>query len=371
MDRRFRAKLVLTVVMVAVLACGGAWAGPPPGKGPGTGGGGKKEKVDHTARQERPISLGTSGGSVVDLANGYCCSGTLGALVQDGSGNQYILSNAHVFAGDIVSGGNSRSAAVGDPINQPGYIDVGCQDLAADYVATLSDWVPLGSGTVDAAIAEVADGAVDPAGSILEIGTISSTTAAAYIDQAVKKSGRTSGLTKGKVAALNVDVSVQYSDECAGNYFVTSYSGQILVTPGKFLKSGDSGSLMVENVGTDPQPVGLLYAGSKRVAVAHPIDEVLGALGVDFVGVATASAGGATADDAAVDKASKAKSQNSNRLLRVPGAVGHGVGRSGQSGRIVIKLLVDEITPAAQRQYPREVDGVAVELMDVGTIVAY
>ena len=46
---------------------------------------------------------------------------------------QYILSNTHVFAGDFVSGGNSDVASAGDPINQAGLIDVGCQDRPADY----------------------------------------------------------------------------------------------------------------------------------------------------------------------------------------------------------------------------------------------
>src|SRR5439155_7567032 len=35
----------------------------------------------HTAKQGTPIQLGTSGGWSQDLANGYCCGGTLGSLV--------------------------------------------------------------------------------------------------------------------------------------------------------------------------------------------------------------------------------------------------------------------------------------------------
>ena len=51
----------------------------------------------------------------------------------------------------------------------------------------------------------------------------------------------------------------------------------------QFLNSGDSGSLMVENVTTNPRAVGLLYAGSSTSAIANPIGDVLtfisGALG--------------------------------------------------------------------------------------------
>ena len=52
------------------------------------GGGG----VSHTAKQTIPIQLGTSGGWRNDLANGYCCGGTLGALVRI-NGELHILSN--------------------------------------------------------------------------------------------------------------------------------------------------------------------------------------------------------------------------------------------------------------------------------------
>src|SRR5438093_6111850 len=41
--------------------------------------------VSHTAKQAPPIQLGTSGGWSKDLANGYCCGGTLGSLVLIGS----------------------------------------------------------------------------------------------------------------------------------------------------------------------------------------------------------------------------------------------------------------------------------------------
>ena len=53
-----------------------------------------KGGTDHKARQARPIQLGVSGGNANDTANGFCCSGTLGALVQRG-GTQFILSNTH------------------------------------------------------------------------------------------------------------------------------------------------------------------------------------------------------------------------------------------------------------------------------------
>src|SRR5882672_6571428 len=84
------------------------------------GGGGSSGK-SHTALQTPPIQLGTSGSWRFDLANGYCCGGTLGSLIQV-NGVQYIMSNSHVFESDIVSGGNNIVANTGDPIIQPGLI---------------------------------------------------------------------------------------------------------------------------------------------------------------------------------------------------------------------------------------------------------
>src|SRR6185295_14017849 len=99
-------------------------------RGPGGG-------ASHTARQTPPIQLGTSGGPAADLANGYCCGGTLGSLVQKG-GSQYILSNSHVFAGDVVNGGNGRVSSIGDDITQPGLIDINCSAAGGQVVADVS-----------------------------------------------------------------------------------------------------------------------------------------------------------------------------------------------------------------------------------------
>jgi hypothetical protein len=242
---------------------------------------------DPQSRLERPIMLGCSGGNAHDLSNGYCCSGTLGSLITK-AGKYYILSNSHVLAGDFASSsGDPDIAQIGDPINQPGLIEVGCQDIANDYVANLSSLTTLNTGAnVDAAIAEIITGAVRTDGYILSIGTLSSATADAYIGMPVKKSGRTTGLTRATVSGLNATITVGYEDECAGTYFTKVFTGQILVSQkaSKFLNSGDSGSLMVEDEDTNPSAVGLLFAGSRSTAIANPIDEVLSHFGASMVG---------------------------------------------------------------------------------------
>jgi hypothetical protein len=242
--------------------------------------------ADHKAIQAPPISLGTSGGWRYDLANGYCCGGTLGSLVSKG-GAQYVLSNYHVLEADIVAGGNSRVATAGDPVVQPGLIDVGCVAANAQNVATLSGIKSLPSSNVDAAIAQVISGMVRTDGAILDVGTISASTVGASLNQPVKKSGRTTGLTRSKVSGLNANVSVAYENECAGgSAFTKSYTGQIVISNrgSKFLNSGDSGSLMVEDVTTNARAVGLLFAGSSTSAIANPIGQVLSFLGASMVG---------------------------------------------------------------------------------------
>lgn len=253
-----------------------AFGGKPGG---GTG-------VSHTAKQTPPIQLGTSGGWRYDLANGYCCGGTLGSLINVG-GQKRILSNYHVFEADIVAGGNTRVATTGDYIIQPGLIDVSCNADNAQNVATLVKSSSLPNSNVDASTATIISGMVSDNGAILEIGTLSSSTVAAAINQAVKKSGRTTGLTRSNVSGLNATVSVTYDNECAGgSAFTKTFTGQIVISnrASKFLAGGDSGSLMVEDVTTSPRAVGLLFAGSSASAIANPIDEVLSFFGASMVG---------------------------------------------------------------------------------------
>ncbi|MDH4202268.1 MAG: carboxypeptidase regulatory-like domain-containing protein [Phycisphaerae bacterium] len=236
---------------------------------------------EHKTSQPWPIKLGTSGSNINDTSSLYCCSGTLGALVEDGS-RQYILSNNHVLA-------QSNQGIIGDGINQPGMIDQGCGQ--AGVVASLSDFVdirfkkgrsiPL--NTVDAAIAVVVDGAVDPNGGILDIGQISSEIAIAELGQAVQKSGRTTGHTRGVVTAIGVTVDVGYSKECGGaSNQIARFTDQIFIEDGTeaFSAGGDSGSLVVEDADTSPRAIGLLFAGNSTITVANPIDAVLGVFGV-------------------------------------------------------------------------------------------
>jgi hypothetical protein len=89
------------------------------------------------------------------------------------------------------------------------------------------------------------------------------------------------------VSGLNATISVAYDNECAGgSAFTKTFTGQIVIANRgtKFLAGGDSGSLMVEDVTTNPRAVGLLYAGSRSSAIANPIGDVLSFFNASMVG---------------------------------------------------------------------------------------
>lgn len=271
-------------VVIAVSLCGGLW-----GHGQAWADGG----AAHEVLQARPIDLGTSGSNIEDISKAFCCSGTLGSLVQDGGGNQYILSNNHVL-------GLTNQASAGDPVLQPGLIDQSpvCAQDAGDTVAQFTAFVPLlfkskgnsPDNFVDAAIAQVLPGAVAADGAIIDIGPVSSATIAAAPGMVVQKSGRTSGLTFGTVQDVNVTVNIKYSDSCGGGGKLSArFRNQIRITPGSFSAGGDSGSLVAEGATVNPadglpRATGLLFAGSDSSTLANPIDPALALLGVTMVG---------------------------------------------------------------------------------------
>jgi hypothetical protein len=230
--------------------------------------------------QTRPISLGTSGGNVNDISHAFCCSGTLGSLVTKG-GVQYILSNNHVLA-------RSGSASLGEAISQPGLVDNGCSVPPSDTVARLSQFIPLGTQNVDAAIAATVSGDVSTYGSILTVGSPSSTIATPTVGRGVAKAGRTTGLTCDSIGSVSTNVKVQYQSGCgSGKKFTETYTNQLLINSTSFSAGGDSGSLIVTS--DTAQPVGLLFAGSSSTTIANPATDVANALGVTFVGGGTHS----------------------------------------------------------------------------------
>lgn len=257
---------------------------------------------DNAGNQAIPIKLGTSGGNIFDNSTDQksCCIGTLGSLWSQG-GSQFILSNNHVLA-------RSDQGKTGEAIDQPG--EVGCPPGSQGAnVGTLSQAVVLkptagsdpsdcrGVNTplcgfaqhnVDAALAKVLPGTVDPSGNILDLGAAGSTSIAAAPPlsvlpgpgvfpspgQGVAKSGRTTGLTCSTVLASRTNFRVDYESSCGGPVaFTAVYQNQVVISGGNFSAGGDSGSLVVTS--DTAQPVALLFAGDTASTIANPIQDVV------------------------------------------------------------------------------------------------
>ena len=352
------------------------------------------------AAQSAPIKLGTSGGNANDHSAGFCCSGTLGALVTRG-GTDFILSNNHVLA-------RTDQAIAGEPINQPGLVDNNCDP--ATPVANFTQKVKLKNNPnniapADAALAQVIAGEVDPTGAILQLGTISgglaqpappaNTTVTPAIGMPVAKSGRTSGLTCDTIAAINVTVQVQYENSCGStSTFLVTYDNQVEIDSTTFSAAGDSGSLIV-NAQT-AEPVALLFAGDNTSTLANPIQAVLTALAdpkdptvlPTFVGGATHTVSACTGTfnrasgtavnlvksfsrptDEEIDRAATAKKNHVAALMTDPAIIGVGVGTGEAPGEASIIVFADETK--SHRPIPPTLDGVKTKVKNVERFHAF
>jgi hypothetical protein len=328
--------------------------------------------LEHQKKQTPPVKLGTSGGSAKDASKFYCCGGTLGALVLR-DGVLHILSNNHILA-------RSGSAAVGEDTIQPGLIDSQCSagsvNIVGDFAGNL---VPLGSANVDAALAVARPGMVDESGAILDIGVPFSSTQAPVVNLPVRKSGRTTGFTTGKITSINTSVQVQYQKGCnQGKKFHVLFTNQIVTSA--MSAGGDSGSLLLSNDDTSPNPVGLLFAGSSSVTVHNPIQHVVAAFtngghSFSFVGNAGFSAGPEssvrTPASEDLEAALQAKVENEATLFQHPGVLGVGIGAAEDDPTAsVIVIYVESPSGEVPSTLPTSIDGIPVRVILTDTIVA-
>jgi hypothetical protein len=331
--------------------------------------------ADCSGSVSRPIELGVSGGNIhsFNKKKTLCFSGTLGSMVQDGSGTQFILSNNHVLD-------DTNKGKRGDPIVQPGLADVACVQDPTTAVANLSRAVKInfggGNNTVDAAIAEVILG--DVSSDIENIGSIASTTVAPSPGLPVQKQGTATCLTTGTISAVNGHGKINY-----GGGKVAKFVNQIVINVQNFSGPGDSGSLIVTR-DSCPQAVGLLFAGSgdQSQTIANPISSVLSKLHVSMTAgtgcAATAPSaapseqtGNATVSKDLVDSATAVRDRHEDELMKIPGAVGTAIGMSDTPGQPAIEVYIDKMTPEARNAAPKEVEGLPVKLIENGGFVAY
>lgn len=212
-------------------------------------------------------------------------AGTLGSraigLTPPWDDRHLILSNNHVLA-------NVNDARDNDSIIQPSKQDN--KGKPSNEIAVLARWIPILFGDddnkinyVDAAFGWVKNAAnirgeqysiLDDKAYYYKTGTVPLEAIPGMI---VGKSGRTTGLTRGRVTAVRVSIKVNYGDR------VAQFRNQISiesVNDKSFSKPGDSGSLIWSSEDTGMQPVGLLFAGGKGITYANPIRQVLTALDI-------------------------------------------------------------------------------------------
>lgn len=117
---------------------------------------------------------------------------------------------------------------------------------------------------VDAALAEV--NPIDVSPEIAFTGFVTGFLAADEINvgMPVRKVGRTTGYTTGRVTVISATVDVSY-----GQGTIARFSDQIITTA--MSHSGDSGSLITT---FDNLAVGLLFAGSSSATISNPIEHV-------------------------------------------------------------------------------------------------
>lgn len=242
----------------------------------------------------------------VSIGHFKVSAGTFGAVVRDrDTGERLILSNNHVLAN--ATDGSDGRAVVGDPIVQPGIYDGGT--LQDNVIGHLVRFVPLlretmapqcpmakmfetllnkiigllqphyriqvlreseKTNVVDCAVAKPVNDVIIR-DEIFEFGQIAGVKDA-KVGMAVKKSGRSTGVTHSLVLATDVIVKV-----ALGNREYGVFADQVLAGP--MSMPGDSGALVLTE---DNYAVGLLFAGSEQVTMFNRITNVLDALNIIF-----------------------------------------------------------------------------------------
>ncbi len=346
-----------------------------------------------TGAEGRPIVLGISGGNINSL-QGSCCAGTLGALVHDLKGKQYVLSTNTVLARASIAPGPYH-ALVGEKIIQPGLVETQCAKDPSTTIATLTRWVPLRFGlhnanTVDAAIAGLLPGMVDPDGTIFNIGPISANTIGVKqlaIGHYVQKMGRTSCLTEGQIDAVDATAKVAYGNTGCHTYSSgrATFYHQILIFPlGAFASFGngsDSGSMVLTEESC-PRAIGMVFAAAGSLTLVNPIDRVLKAMKVALVNGCTnaggpppAEPGFANAETSAAFRESMeqvrvVKDRNESALLKLDNVVATAIGRGDQTGQAAMLVMLKKDTSALRAQIPTQIEGVPLKIIESGEFAA-
>lgn len=235
----------------------------------------KLESPTTLQKRRRPLVVGCS------IGHFKITAGTLGCFVKDrATGEILILSNNHVLA-------NENNAQVGDTIIQSGKFDGG--KVSSDTIGQLQGFVKLkktGTNFVDCALSSIKASINSKQRKLGSFGNIAGLGPAVVVDGTdVRKVGRTTGETEGRVTAFELDNVVITYD--LGDL---RFDDQIEIEGAgskSFSDGGDSGSLIFDK---QLGAVALLFAGGDEggsndmgLTYGNPIRAVLDALKVDLV----------------------------------------------------------------------------------------
>lgn len=206
----------------------------------------------------------------VAVPGDYSVVGTLGALVtpREATPRVMALTAFHVACVD-------DAWAVGDPMAHPSVVDGG--HPWDDRIGTLARAAL--SGSVDGA-ALLLGSHLDCRAEVVGLGPVRGR-AKAVVGTAIRKRGRTTGLTEAVVASTDASVSLDFGNDLG----VRTLRDQVRLQapPGhRFGDHGDSGAVLLDDTN---HVVGLYCAGNPdgSIGFANPIDHVLDQLDVDLL----------------------------------------------------------------------------------------
>ena len=182
------------------------------------------------------------------------------------AGQVVRVSNQHVY-------GRSENAEVGEPIVQPSPMDGDSNGTVGEYVggSLLEDGSP-----ADAAARSVSESERRSQRAYLPHG-VGPMNVGGDVGRGtpVQKTGRTTGLTDGRVAASNATIDVSYGDA-----HENVRRRDVLVTTAQS-KGGDSGAPLLTNPDSGrPSLIGHVFSGSQRVSICDKVGNIEEQLGV-------------------------------------------------------------------------------------------
>lgn len=325
-----------------------------------------------TARQDRPIPMGVSISNTPSLP--FIYAGTAGLLVRSfvNPSQKFILSNNHVLGAKGPSLCPNTAVSSSTWTLQPGTLDIGTDPGNNPFYAAglVAGFLPLQSGLnlADAALSFTTPALAKT--EILGIGEPNAALGIATPGMAVKKSGRTTGVTSGTVDSVNATIVVNYGSGCPQFLFI----GQTMITPGAFSGGGDSGSAILSS--SDNTPVGLLFAGSDQFTAANQLFWVYVLLGVfpdTPPGVGPSGVADLTRVQAALEgrmdpriaALRQIQSRNQERILAIPGIHAIGIGLDGNE--LVFKVYGTALSAQIQSALPARIEGVRVVFRQSGS----